>query len=156
MVDSMNASAAVPAGEAAGLARESARLAVLDSTRLLDSPAEAAFDRLTRLAGGLLGASGALVSLVDRSRQFFKSGWGLEEPWASRRETPLTHSFCQHVVQHRAPLIVSDAREHPILKHNLAVPELGVVADAGMPLIVDGQAIGAFCVVDSKPREWSE
>jgi diguanylate cyclase (GGDEF)-like protein len=157
MADSMKSSAAAPAGdEAAARSRESGRLGVLDSTRLLDSPPEAAFDRLTRLAGGLLGASGALVSLVDRGRQFFKSAWGLEELWASRRETPLTHSFCQHVVHDRQPLIVEDAREHPILKHNLAVPELGVIAYAGMPLIIEGEAIGAFCVVDRKARPWSE
>ena len=58
------------------------RIDVLRSTRLLDSPTEGAFDRLTRLAGGLLGARIALISLVDDARQFFKSAWGLHEPWA--------------------------------------------------------------------------
>ena len=134
---------------------EDSRLHVLDATGLLDSAPEAAFDRLTRLATHLLDAPIALVSLVDRRRQFFKSALGLAEPWASRRETPLTHSFCQHVVHDRAPLVVSDAREHPRLRDSLAIPDLGFVAYAGFPLFIAGEAIGAFCVIDRQPRAWA-
>lgn len=134
-----------------------ARLSSLAATGLMDSPAEAAFDRLTRLATKLLNAPIALVSLVDGRRQFFKSAVGLAEPLASRRETPLTHSYCKHVVADRQPLIVSNAREHPVLKHHLATLELGVVAYAGIPLILsDGNALGSFCVADDKAHEWSE
>ena len=61
---------------------------------LLDTPPEAPIDRLTRLAARLLDAPVALVSLVDDHRQFFKSAFGLPQPWASIRETPLSHSFC--------------------------------------------------------------
>src|SRR5919108_2857095 len=67
-----------------------ARLAALHRTGLLDTPAEEAFDRLTRLAARLLGAPVALVSLVDEDRQFFKSAVGLPEPWASARSAPLS------------------------------------------------------------------
>ncbi|HEY2517381.1 MAG TPA: GAF domain-containing protein, partial [Polyangiaceae bacterium] len=132
----------------------SARLKVLRSTELLDSAPERAFDRLTRLAGGLIGAPVALVSLVDDRRQFFKAALGLSEPWASRRETPLTHSFCQYATRDKTPLIVNDARLHPLLKDNLAIRDLDVIAYAGIPLIIDHEAIGAFCVIDDKPREW--
>jgi diguanylate cyclase (GGDEF)-like protein len=131
------------------------RLGVLRATQLLDSAPEAAFDRLTRLAARLLGAPVALVSLVDERRQFFKSIFGLTEPWASRRETPLTHSFCQYATRDRAPLVVEDARLHPVLQDNRATHELNVVAYAGMPLVVQDEAIGAFCVIDDKPRAWS-
>jgi diguanylate cyclase (GGDEF)-like protein/PAS domain S-box-containing protein len=131
------------------------RLRVLRATQLLESPPEAAFDRLTRLAAGLLNAPVALVSLVDEERQFFKSALGLAEPWASRRETPLTHSFCQYVTRDRAALVVSDAREHAVLRDNRAIEDLGVIAYAGIPLIVANEAVGAFCVVDDKPRAWS-
>jgi diguanylate cyclase (GGDEF)-like protein len=134
---------------------EESRLRALQATHLLDSPPERAFDRLTRLAGGLLGAPVALVSLVDERRQFFKSALGLKEPWASRRETPLTHSFCKVSVHERAPLIVNDARVHPTLRDNLAIRDLDVIAYAGIPLVVDGEAVGAFCVIDDKPREWT-
>ena len=60
------------------------RIAALGRTGLLDTPAEEPFDRLTRLATRLLKTPVALVSLVDRNRQFFKSSVGLPEPWRSR------------------------------------------------------------------------
>lgn len=134
---------------------DAARLGVLHDTRLLDSPPERAFDRLTRLASGLIGAPTALVSLVDERRQFFKSAIGLGEPWASKRETPLSHSFCQYVARDKAPLVVEDARTDPLLAGNGATRDLGVVAYAGMPLVVHDQAVGALCVIDSSPRRWS-
>jgi formate hydrogenlyase transcriptional activator len=131
------------------------RLAALHRTGLLDSPPEEAFDRLTRLAAAVLHVPVALVSLVDGYRQFFKSTVGLPEPLASKRETPLSHSFCKHVVASGSPLIVSDARQHPLVKDNRAVSELGVIAYAGIPLIAPGgQVLGSFCVVDTRPREW--
>ncbi len=134
-----------------------ARLEALRRTSLLDSPPEEAFDRLTRLATAVLRVPVALVSLVDSDRQFFKSQSGLSEPLASTRQTPLTHSFCKHAVGSREPLIVTDARRHPLLGHNLAVSELGIVAYAGIPLITsEGHALGTFCVVDGQPRDWTE
>jgi len=135
--------------------REARRLSVLQATGLLDSDAEARFDRLTRLSARLMGAPVALISLVDDRRQFFKSAVGLPEPWASRRETPLSYSFCQHVVRSAEKVIVSDARRHPLLRDNPAITELKVIAYAGVPLAVEGRTIGAFCVIDEKPRDWS-
>lgn len=61
---------------------ESARLAALSRSRLLDSEADERFDRVTRLVTMSLNVPVALVSLVDRDRQFFKSAVGLPEPWA--------------------------------------------------------------------------
>src|SRR4028119_2117142 len=72
--------------------RDPARLARLKSLDLLDSPAEEAFDRLTRLASVITRAPVALVSLVDDRRQFFKSAVGLLEPRARRRGTPLARA----------------------------------------------------------------
>jgi GAF domain-containing protein len=96
------------------------------------------------------------VTLVDRDRQFFKRCVGLPEPWASRRETPLSHSFCQHTLTTGVELVISDARVHPELRDNPAVPDLGV-ADAGIPLVTsDGTVLGSFCAIDTKPRQWSE
>lgn len=133
------------------------RLDVLNQLELLDAPAEEAFDRLTRLASKIIDAPVSLISLVDADRQFFKSLFGLPEPLASERETPLSHSFCKHVVATQEPLIVADAREHPILKDNLAVSELNVISYLGMPLTTnDGVGLGSFCVIDDKHREWTE
>jgi PAS domain S-box-containing protein len=136
---------------------EADRLAALRGTGLLDSPPEPSFDRLTRLAARLLRAPVALVSLVDEGRQFFKSSLGLPEPWASRRQTPLSHSFCRHVVASRRPLVVADARRHPLVCDNPAIAELGVVAYLGVPLVTaDGHALGSFCAIDAEPRPWAE
>jgi GAF domain-containing protein len=132
------------------------RLAELRRTALLDTPPEEPFDRLTRLATRLCKAPVALVSLVDRDRQFFKSAQGLPEPWQSRRETPLSHSFCKHAVARPTePLVVRDARKDSMFKDNPAVRELGIVAYAGVPLTLWGQALGTLCVIDTEPRAWS-
>ena len=105
----------------AAAVQEPARVKALHSTGLLDSAPDPAFDRHVRLAAEVLNAPIALVSLIDEDRQFLKSCVGVEEPMASERETPLSHSFCQHAVAQREPLIVPDARDHPVLKHNPAV-----------------------------------
>jgi diguanylate cyclase (GGDEF)-like protein/PAS domain S-box-containing protein len=151
----MPAARSAPHPAAADAVLSSTRLEALRRTALLDSAAEGAFDRFARLASRLLGAPVALVSLVDADRQFFKSSLGLPEPWASARETPLSHSFCQHVVAARAPLVVDDARAHPLVHDNLAVPDLGVVAYLGVPIAADGEAIGSLCAVDGRPRAWT-
>jgi PAS domain S-box-containing protein len=133
------------------------RLEAVRCTALLDTPPEEPFDRLTRLASRILDAPVSLVSLVDRDRQFFKSALGLREPWASRRGTPLTHSFCRYAVASGEPFLVEDAREDPLVRDNLGVSDLGVIAYAGIPLVTDeGHALGSLCVIDSKPRRWTE
>ena len=138
------------------LIRSPSRLSALQATGLLDSPPEKAFDRLTRLASRLVKAPVALVSLVDADRQFFMSESGLGEPWRSIRQTPLTHSFCQHVVATGRPLIVADGRLERLVSDNLAIPEIGVIAYAGMPLREPGgEVLGSFCAIDVEPRVWT-
>ena len=127
-------------------------MAALRDSTLVDTPPEESFDRLARVAARLVGAPVALVSAVDRDRQFFKSCLGLPEPWATRRETPLSHSFCQHVVAAREPVVVSDSRRDPRFIDNLAIHDLGVIAYLGVPLITDtGYAVGTLCVIDHEP-----
>lgn len=143
------------AGGAAALP-DPGRRAALVRTGLLDGPLDEGFDRLTRIAARVLNAPVALVSLVDVDRQVFAGCVGLPEPWATRRETPLSHSFCQHAVASREPLVISDAREDPRVRGNAAIRDLGVVAYAGIPLIDrDGHALGSLCVIDDKPRTWT-
>src|SRR4051794_26341 len=156
--------AAVPNGaerrqallDAAAAARDPERVGALEATGLLDTDVDPAFNRHARLAAQVLNAPVALVSLVDADRQFFKSCLGLPEPWASQRGTPLSHSFCQHAVVGREPLIVDDAREHAVLRDTPAIRDMGVVAYAGIPLIdAEGNALGTLCVIDSQPRHWT-
>ncbi len=136
--------------------RNVARLLSLQRSGLLDTPPEEVFDRFTRLASHLLRARTALLSLVDSDRQFFKSAKGLDEPWASRRQTPLTHSICKHVVEAGSGLVIPDGRLHPVVRDSPAVQECRFVAYAGMPVrAADGLILGTLCVMDDHPREWT-
>jgi GAF domain-containing protein len=133
----------------------SPRQRALEETGLLDSLSEDAFDRYTRMVARLLGVPVSLISLVDDQRQFFKSQIGLGEPWASARETPLSHSFCLQVADTGAALVVDDAREDGRVRGNRAIVDLDVIAYAGMPLHApDGTTIGSLCAIDSQPRHW--
>lgn len=133
------------------------RLDALAATTLMDSLPELDFDRITRLICKMLKVDVSLVSLVDASRQFFKSSHGLKEHVRNCTGTPLTHSFCQYVVITEQSLIVSDARHHPLLKDNLAIRDLNVIAYLGVPLRTpDRQIIGSVCAISSSPRDWTE
>jgi len=126
------------------------------AAHLLDTPAEEAFDRFTRLATQVLGVPVSFISILDTNRQFFKSEIGLPQPFAEARETPLSHSFCQHVVRTGEPLIVTDAREHELVRSNLGIAELGIVAYAGFPISdQNGRPIGALCASAAIPRQWT-
>ena len=131
-----------------------ARLGALERTGLLDVSTDPVLDRLTRLAARTIGAPVSLVSLVDTTRQHFASQVGLTAPWSAG--TPLSHSFCQVVVTSGEPLVVTDAKADDRVRDNLAVPDLGVQAYAGIPLVDDdGNVLGSFCVIDDAPREWT-
>ena len=135
--------------------RDPARLHAVRSSGLLDSPREERFDRLTRVAAHALNAPVALLSVVEDDRQFLKSSVGLAEPWHSKREMPLSHSFCQHGVG-CTDLVVADAREHPQLSNSPAIADLGAIAYLGIPLrTIDGYVLGALCVIDHRRRDWS-
>lgn len=99
----------------------------------------------------------SLVSLVLADQQVFPGMCGLPDPWAHRRATPLSHSFCQHVVTTGEPLIVEDARLAPLVRDNLATVEIGVVGYAGVPLTDDhGHVLGSLCAIDTEPRRWTD
>ena len=131
------------------------RLAAVAQLGLLGTPREEAFDRLTRLAARVLGVRGALVTITTAEVQFCKSSVGLPEPWATSG-LPLTYGLCPYTVASGEPLLVTDARANPRFHDNPGVRELGVAGYAGVPLLTaDGQAIGAFCAFDDRPRTWT-
>jgi diguanylate cyclase (GGDEF)-like protein len=135
-----------------GILGDPQRLAALAESGLVDSPPEAAFDRFTRLAAEVLSVPIALFTLVTPERQVFKSSVGLGE----LRETPLSHSFCRHVVDTGAPLEVVDARTHPRVHDNPAIQDFGIVAYLGMPLTTAaGVRLGSLCAIDHAPRQWT-
>ncbi|WP_197021549.1 GAF domain-containing SpoIIE family protein phosphatase [Cellulomonas sp. HZM] len=118
--------------------------------------ADPAYERFARLVQAYLHVPVALVTFVGPDGQRFPGALGLPEPYQSRRGTPLSHSFCQHVVARDRPLVVSDARTVDLVRDNLAIPDLGVIAYAGFPLHDrEGVAVGSLCAIDDHPREWT-
>ena len=113
-----------------------ARLMALHRLNLLDSEPEAGFDRITRLARQFLDAPVALVSLVDDKRQFFKAASGLGGAAGEARQTPLTHSFCQHVVITGQPLVVTNSILVGILRIQPSPPVEAMLAMAPPSLII--------------------
>ena len=128
---------------------EPQRLIALKHYELLDTPPEQIFDRITRLAAGVLGMPISLVTLIDETRQWFKSRHGLDAPW-TRREV----AFCGHTILETEPLVVLDAAADERFATNpLVTGEPGIRFYAGAPLITpDGHALGTLCVIDRKPR----
>lgn len=133
-----------------------ARLRQVVRSGLLDTEREEAFDRFARLAAVMLGEVTAFVTVVDERRSFWKAcvtaGGGTLEV----RQNTVEQSFCRYVIGTDRPLIVSDARVHPVTRDNPSVASMGVVAWAGYPVRTpDGQVLGTFCVVGDRPRDWS-
>jgi len=129
---------------------EAERLAALRAYEVLDTPPEATFDELTRLAALVTGAPMAVITFVDETRQWFKSRFGLRVT-----ETPRELSFCAHAIAARELLIVSDARADVRFATNpLVVDAPRARFYAGAPLIMaNGHAIGTLAVFDFPARE---
>lgn len=129
---------------------EAQRLAALHATRLLGSAPEETFDRITRTAARLLGVPIALVSLIDKDRQWFKSRTGLDAC-----ETPREISFCGHAILSDEPLVVPDAAQDARFVDNpLVTGDIHLRFYAGVQLYsVDRKKIGTLCVIDSRPRQ---
>lgn len=131
---------------------ESARLDALRSYNVLDTKAEKAFDDLTRLAAEICGTPIALVSLVDESRQWFKSHHGLDAT-----ETPREVAFCAHAILDDEIFEVSDACQDERFADNpLVTGQPNIRFYAGTVLTSeDKHNVGTLCVIDQKPRELS-
>ena len=128
---------------------EDARLAVLDSFGILDTPPERSFDDVVRLVSQLLDAPIAAVNLIARGRQWFKSEIGL-----GTREMPLDNSICRHALLEQEQMIVPDTQDDPRFSCNpLVTVDGGLRFYAGAVLRTrDGVPLGTLCVLDKKPR----
>ena len=132
---------------------EDARLAELRSLNVLDTIAEERFDRLTRMARRLFGVDVALVSLVDESRQWFKSCAGME-----LSETPRDISFCGHAILGDGAFVIPDAlQDERFCDNPMVAGPPHVRFYAGCPLRgPGGRKLGTLCIIDSKPRAFSD
>ena len=126
---------------------------------VLGGPEDSEFDNIIKLASKMLKAPVALFSVIDAEsdRQFFKSATGLDDPWKSMRETPLSHSVCKLVKESNQPIMISDTRLDARLVKNKAAAELNSIAYMGVPVYALGDlAIGALCIIDNEPRDWTD
>lgn len=135
------------------------RLAALVQTGLEPGQRPAAndaLDRLTTLVARVLRVPLALVSLIEEDRQAFVGMHGeLPAPF-DQRETPLSHSLCQHVVRTGQPLVIHDALLDGRVCANPAVLDLKVAAYLGVPLRTgEGDVLGSLCAIDTVARAWT-
>ena len=132
---------------------EAERLAALAASKLMDTPHEETFDRLTWLASHVTECPMALLTLLSGQRQWFKSRIGVEA-----HETPRELAFCSHAIMQEGPFVVEDASLDPRFADNPMVtgaPHIRFYA--GYPVLAaDGLALGSLCVLDSEPRRLRE
>ncbi len=129
---------------------EDSRLATLRSLSILDTPRDDRFDRFTRLAARIFDMPIALISLVDETRQWFKSVEGFEG-----EETPREFSFCAHAILGDEVFEVRNSRRDGRFRDNpLVVEQPHIRYYAGAPLLTpDGNKIGTLCIIDRVPRQ---
>lgn len=133
---------------------ETRRAEALAGLQILDTLNEEMFDEVAALAKSLLGSSIALISFVDTNRQWFKARIGLDA-----QETPREQSFCAHAIQCPSePFRVVDATQDSRFASNPLVTGPPFIRGyLGIPLeVTGGVAVGTLCVIDQRPRSWSE
>jgi GAF domain-containing protein len=131
---------------------EPERLAALRAYRILDTGAEQVYDDITKLAAFICDAPISIISLVDDTRQWFKSKVGL-----TLDQTPRDVAFCAHAILQTEPLIVKDAlADQRFCDSSLVTGEPHIRFYAGFPLVTsEGFALGTLCAMDRKTRELS-
>lgn len=130
---------------------EEARLAAVALSRILDSGEQEIYNDLTKAAAYIAGTPMALISIIDKDRQWFKARMGV-----GLTETPREHSFCAHAILNpHMPFLVKDAKKDERFEKNpYVVGDPHVRFYFGAPLLTDkDKALGTLCVLDTKPCE---
>lgn len=126
---------------------ETKRLDAVDRLRMMGTPAEERFDKITRLARRVFNVPVSLIDIVGEDRIWLKSAQGLDLMEAER-----ALAYCQNAVLRDNICFVPDARIDPRFEETEEVLE-GFVFYAGVPLRYEGESVGVFCICDSKPRD---
>jgi methylmalonyl-CoA mutase cobalamin-binding subunit len=136
---------------------EEERLAELVNLHLLDGEPERVFDRVTAKLAKLFQVPIALITFVDRDRQWFKSQVGLPEDLARERCTPRSVSICGHMVAKNDTLVVEDLARDRRFANNPLIKARGLRFYAGTPVRgVGGFPIGSLCLLDVRPRKMTD
>ncbi len=133
--------------QAPPILHEQRRLAAARALRMIGTPAEDRFDRLTRLAKKFFKVDMALVDIVADKLVWIKSAQGLDAVGP-----PRATSYCQYTIQREELCLIQDARKDPRVR-DLGSPYRFY---AGVPLYYDGEPVGVFCIADHKPRTLSD
>ena len=107
-----------------------------------------------RVAAAVCDTPIALVSLIDRDRQWFKAKMGVDD-----RETPRNVAVCDYAIRSPDALMeIRDLTQDARFADFPAVAgDLGARFYAGAPLVTpQGAAIGTVCVVGHEPRSLTD
>ena len=138
-------------------ADEEQRLSALKELQLLDAAREPIFDRLTAKLTRIFEVKVVLISFIDRDRQIFQSQSGMPAELADLGESPRAISICGHVVANNDLIVVEDLARDRRFANNPLLRQQGLRFYAGAPLRApNGQPLGTLCLLDTKPRKFSE
>ena len=130
---------------------EISRLQALHDHAVLDTDAEARFDRIAAMAAARFQAPIALVSLVDSDRQWFKACIGLNV-----RETHRDLAFCDHAIQlgpHAVMIVENATSDARFVDNPLVTGDPHIRFYVGATLTTkEGANLGTLCVIDTQPR----
>ncbi|OGV91935.1 hypothetical protein A3A66_04880 [Microgenomates group bacterium RIFCSPLOWO2_01_FULL_46_13] len=131
---------------------ETARLKAVEDLKLLDTPPEERFDRITSIALRLFNVPISTITLLDKNREWHKSCQGLDQ-----RQSERAYSFCGHALWQDDIFIIEDATKDPRFADNPMVvnaPHIRFYAGTSL-FSLNGQRVGTLCIKDTKPRKFS-
>jgi CheY-like chemotaxis protein len=133
---------------------EASRLDRIARMKLVDDrPADSALQRLVDETARAMGVPVAMISLILQDRQWFKAHIGVTGRGLEERGTHIAWAFCRHVAESGAPLVVPDARAHPMFAANPLVADGTVGSYCGAPLVTPtGEVLGTLCIIDHERR----